>query len=89
LHDASEASCDAALNHYWKAWSEFLSPDLLRRAWRYAKPLAGAVEMLKFSTMVDHVGPDYDFNWLPLYGWSRRVMDSVADRDGKMVGWLK
>ncbi len=53
-------------------WSFATVPqDRMRNAWRVAKPLAAVVELMKLIELADLVGPDHDFNWLPMtYGWA-------------------
>lgn len=90
LHDTSEANGRAALAYYWDVWGRLIDPGRLHRAWLAAKPLGGVMEVGKFVAMADAVGPDYDFNWLPMaYSWVRRLLNAVDDPDASTVGWRK
>ncbi|MFC5824170.1 hypothetical protein [Nonomuraea insulae] len=88
LHDASEPDAATYLDAYFCAWADALAPERMRDAWRVAKPLAAVVEMMKLIELADIVGPDHDFNWLPMtYGWGRRLLNAATDPDLTINGW--
>ncbi|MDX3110314.1 aminoglycoside phosphotransferase family protein [Nonomuraea angiospora] len=90
LLDASEADAASYLDAYFAAWSDTVAPEWMRGAWRLAKPLAAVVEMMKLIELADIVGPDHDFNWLPMtYGWARRLLNAATDPDLTVNGWRK
>lgn len=71
LLDASEPDAAGHLDACFAAWSGTVPQERMRNAWRVAKPLAAVVELMKLIELADLVGPDHDFNWLPMtYGWA-------------------
>ncbi|MEV5498622.1 aminoglycoside phosphotransferase family protein [Nonomuraea fuscirosea] len=90
LLDASEPDAASYLDAYFDAWADTVTPERMRSAWRVAKPLAAVVEMMKLIELADIVGPDHDFNWLPMtYGWGRRLLNAATDPDLTIHGWRK
>ncbi|MFI6743427.1 phosphotransferase family protein [Nonomuraea sp. NPDC050451] len=90
LHDVSEPDAASYLDACFAAWADTVDPERMRDAWRVAKPLAAMVEMMKLIELADIVGPDHDFNWLPMtYGWSRRLLNAAADPGLAINGWRK
>lgn len=90
LDDAREADSARYVDAYVDAWRDDIDPELLRKAWRIAKPLAAIAELDKFITLVDVVGPRQDFSWLPMtYGWCRRLLSAAADRHQVTHGWRR
>ncbi|MFI6742237.1 aminoglycoside phosphotransferase family protein [Nonomuraea sp. NPDC050451] len=88
LLDVSEPDAAAYLDACFAAWADIVAPERMRDAWRVAKPLAAVVEMMKLIELADIVGPDHDFNWLPMtYGWGRRLLNAAADPDLTINGW--
>ncbi|MGW6503867.1 aminoglycoside phosphotransferase family protein [Nonomuraea angiospora] len=90
LHDASEPDAATYLDACFAAWADTVAPERMRNAWRAAKPLAAVVELMKLIELADIVGPDHDFNWLPMtYGWARRLLHAADDPDLTTNGWRK
>ncbi|MEV0235355.1 aminoglycoside phosphotransferase family protein [Nonomuraea sp. NPDC050786] len=90
LLDASEPDAAGYLDTCFAAWADTVSPGRMRSAWRVAKPLAAVVELMKLIELADLVGPDHDFNWLPMiYGWGRRLLNAATDPDLTVNGWRK
>ncbi|MEV4582605.1 aminoglycoside phosphotransferase family protein [Nonomuraea jabiensis] len=90
LLDVSEPDAASYLDAFFAAWADTVAPERMRGAWRVAKPLAAVVEMMKLIELADIVGPDHDFNWLPMtYGWGRRLLHAAADPGLAINGWRK
>ena len=88
LHDASEPDAATYLDACFAAWADIVAPERMRGAWRVAKPLSAVVELMKLIELADIVGPDHDFNWLPMtYGWGRRLLNAATDPDLTINGW--
>ncbi|MBE1582375.1 hypothetical protein ACFPOI_26050 [Nonomuraea angiospora] len=50
--------------------------------------IAAVVELMKLIELADIVGPDHDFNWLPMtYGWGRRLLHAADDPNLTVNGW--
>ncbi|MEZ7126709.1 aminoglycoside phosphotransferase family protein [Nonomuraea sp. AD125B] len=90
LLDTSEPDAASYLDAYFAAWSGAVAPERMRSAWHVAKPLAAVVEMMKLIELAGIVGPDHDFNWLPMtYGWARRLLNAATDPSLTTNGWQK
>ncbi|WP_195898716.1 phosphotransferase family protein [Nonomuraea cypriaca] len=88
LLDTSEPDAASYLDAYFAAWADTVAPERMRSAWHVAKPLAAMVEMMKLIELADIVGPDHDFNWLPMtYGWGRRLLNAATHPDLTINGW--
>lgn len=80
LYDADETTATTYVDSYLRCWRQLVAADEAERCWRVARPVGAAVEAWKFAALADKVGPDYDFNWLPvMYGWARGLLDAMAD----------
>ncbi|MGA5757732.1 aminoglycoside phosphotransferase family protein [Nonomuraea bangladeshensis] len=90
LLDTSEPDAASYLDAYFAAWSGTVAPERMCSAWHVAKPLAAVVEMMKLIELAGIVGPDHDFNWLPMtYGWARRLLNAATDPSLTTNGWQK
>lgn len=90
LLDASEPDAASYLEACFAAWADAVAPERMRSAWCVAKPLAAVVEMMKLIELADIVGPDHDFNWLPMtYGSGRRLLNAATEPNVTINGWRK
>ncbi|MBB5869384.1 aminoglycoside/choline kinase family phosphotransferase [Allocatelliglobosispora scoriae] len=81
LHQETEESAAQHVKVYLDRWRGHGSPTALRSAWQATRPVAALAELLKFVDLADRVGPDYEFQYLPMaYAWVRRLLTTWGPR---------
>jgi hypothetical protein len=78
--DGPPAAAVSAVQTWIAVWSAVIDPSRLRKAWRFARPVAAFAELSMFVDLLDLVGPEHAFNFLAItYRWARRLLRATAD----------
>ena len=86
LWDLSDADAARSIEVFVDAWSPYVDPAVMRRAWTAAKPVAAEAELDKFRSLIDLVGPAGAFAFSPVVrGWEARLQRALADPE--MPSW--